>query len=139
MRAIHLVLITSVSLLFCTSADAQRKRGGGGPAAIFKKLDKDANGKISKAEAKGSRLEKRFDKLDKDNDGNITKKEISGARGGKRGKGKRKGKGEVEGNGKRGKGKRKDKGEVEGKGKRGKRKDKGEVEGKGKVETGEGK
>lgn len=79
------LLITIIAAAMCTPAMSQRG-GKGGSAAIFKKLDKDKDGKISAEEAKGSRIEKAFDKIDADDDGYITKKEMAAAKKGRKGR-----------------------------------------------------
>ena len=97
MRILNLILIAGLTVGFCANLDAQRKRGKRGGGAIIAKLDTDKDGKISKAEAKGTRLERAFDKIDANSDGFITQAELAAARKGRKGKRRR---------GKRGRGKR---------------------------------
>jgi HlyD family secretion protein len=62
----------------------RRERGGGegggsgnfDPMERFNRMDKDQDGKITKAEAEGSRMADRFDMIDTDADGNVTKDEF---------------------------------------------------------------
>jgi hypothetical protein len=51
----------------------------GGAEAMFKSMDKDKDGSISKAEAKGTPHDKDFSKLDKDNDGKLSRPEHAAA------------------------------------------------------------
>lgn len=86
MKILPILCIATASLFICDTAEAQKRRRGGGN--VFAKLDTNKDGKISKAEAKGSRLEQRFDKIDKNKDGFITKDELGRGKGkGKRRKG----------------------------------------------------
>lgn len=57
-------------------------RGGmrGGHAAGLLKLDVNADGRISRLEAKGSPLEQRFDSIDTNRDGHIVRSEFEAAR-----------------------------------------------------------
>ncbi|WP_437201584.1 HlyD family efflux transporter periplasmic adaptor subunit [Planctomicrobium sp. SH664] len=52
---------------------------GGDPAAMFARLDKDGDGKISKDEAPGG-MQDRFPQLDKDGDGFLTVEELAAGR-----------------------------------------------------------
>ena len=90
MRILNLILIGGLSLGLCANLDAQRRGKGKRAAAIIAKLDKDNDGKISKKEVAGSRLEKAFDKIDKNGDGFITKEELAAAGKGKRRRRRRK-------------------------------------------------
>jgi len=67
----------------------EKPKKGGDPAAMFKKLDKNGDGKLSleeyRGKAKGDRaakVEARFKKLDKDGDGALTIEEFKGGAGG---------------------------------------------------------
>ncbi len=51
----------------------------GGAAAMFKAMDKDKDGSISKAEAKGTPHDKDFSTLDKDGDGKLSAEEHAAA------------------------------------------------------------
>jgi hypothetical protein len=51
----------------------------GGAEAMFKALDKNKDGAITKAEAKGTPHDKDFAKLDKNNDGKLTREEHAAA------------------------------------------------------------
>lgn len=51
----------------------------GGAAAMFKSMDKDKDGSISKAEAKGTPHDKDFSTLDKNSDGKLSAKEHAAA------------------------------------------------------------
>lgn len=62
-------------------SEGGRPPGGGGggnwdPMAMFDRMDKDQNGKISKDEVQGGRFADNFDKADADSDGNVTKEEF---------------------------------------------------------------
>jgi hypothetical protein len=58
-----------------------------GAEKMFRDLDKDKDGFISRAEAKGSPHEKDFDKLDKNADGKLSREEHAAAHGEKAGAG----------------------------------------------------
>src|SRR5499427_9511736 len=51
----------------------------GGAEAMFKSLDKDKDGYLSKAEVKGTPHDKDFDKLDKNHDGKLSREEHAAA------------------------------------------------------------
>lgn len=65
------------------AADGAKKKGN--PEEMFKKLDKDANGSISKEEFMASpnakkdeaKAAERFGKMDKNSDGSLTKEEMA--------------------------------------------------------------
>jgi hypothetical protein len=61
------------------SASAGASQKDGGAEAMFKALDKDKDGAITKAEAKGTPHEKDFDKLDKNRDGKLSRQEHAAA------------------------------------------------------------
>ena len=65
------------------SKDAKASGGAtkddGGAEAMFKALDKDKDGSVSKAEAKGTPHDKDFAKLDKNNDGKLSREEHAAA------------------------------------------------------------
>jgi Ca2+-binding EF-hand superfamily protein len=100
MKKIMTLLLAAglAATLTCDLATAQRKgKKGHRGAKIFKKLDTNKDGKISKAEA-GDRWA-RLGKADADNDGFVTKEELKAfakGRKGKKGK-RRKGKGKKKG------------------------------------------
>jgi hypothetical protein len=52
---------------------------GGGAEAMFKSLDKNGDGYISKDEAKGTPHEKEFARLDKNSDGKLSREEHAAA------------------------------------------------------------
>ena len=54
-------------------------KSDGGAEAMFKAMDKDKDGSISKDEAKGTPHDKDFAKLDKDNDGKLSRPEHAAA------------------------------------------------------------
>jgi hypothetical protein len=60
---------------------AGEKAGGssGGAEAMFKSLDKNGDGYISKDEAKGTPHEKEFARLDKNSDGKLSREEHAAA------------------------------------------------------------
>jgi hypothetical protein len=53
--------------------------GDGGAEAMFKALDKNTDGSISKDEAKGTPHDKDFAKLDKNRDGKLSRQEHAAA------------------------------------------------------------
>lgn len=78
------VLTAMVTLFFSANVSAQQSQGGQGqkepPSVdeIFKQMDKDEDGKLSKKEIKGP-IKNDFDKIDADEDGYITKEELEKA------------------------------------------------------------
>jgi Ca2+-binding EF-hand superfamily protein len=58
---------------------AGSSKSDGGAEAMFKSMDKDKDGSISKAEAKGTPHEKDFAKLDKNKDGKLSRAEHAAA------------------------------------------------------------
>ncbi len=54
-------------------------RADGGAEAMFKAMDKDKDGSIAKAEAKGTPHDKDFSKLDKNGDGKLSREEHAAA------------------------------------------------------------
>jgi hypothetical protein len=60
-------------------ASSGATKSDGGAEAMFKALDKDKDGSISKEEAKGTPHDKDFSKLDKDNDGKLSREEHAAA------------------------------------------------------------
>ena len=90
MKKLLMLLATAgfVFALFANPISAQEKdkKKKRDPEAIFKKLDKDGNGKLTLEEFKGKRTgekaeaaEKRFKRLDKDGDGSVTLEEFKAA------------------------------------------------------------
>jgi hypothetical protein len=69
--------------LSATAADDKATSGAtkpdGGAEAMFKALDKNNDGFISKEEAKGTPHDKDFSSLDKNNDGKLTRQEHAAA------------------------------------------------------------
>ncbi len=62
-----------------TSASLSAATSDGGAEAMFKSLDKDKDGYISKEEAKGTPHDKDFATLDKDQDGKLSREEHAAA------------------------------------------------------------
>jgi hypothetical protein len=60
-------------------ASSGATKSDGGAEAMFKSMDKDKNGSISKDEAKGTPHDKDFAKLDKNNDGKLSPQEHAAA------------------------------------------------------------
>ncbi|MGH8670234.1 MAG: hypothetical protein ACREUH_13450 [Burkholderiales bacterium] len=61
------------------ASGAGATRDDGGAEAMFKNMDKDKDGSITKAEAKGTPHAKDFSKLDKDSDGKLSRPEHAAA------------------------------------------------------------
>jgi hypothetical protein len=61
------------------SASQGATKNDGGAAAMFKNMDKNKDGSISRAEAKGTPHEKDFAKLDKNSDGKLSAQEHAAA------------------------------------------------------------
>lgn len=76
MKILSIAIVAAISGSLVNTAEAQRR--GNRADKIIAKLDTNKDGKISKDEAKDSRLAKRFDKIDKNSDGFITKDELTG-------------------------------------------------------------
>lgn len=98
MKAITSILATLAlaATIHAAEGDAPKKPAEGGkpkmnPEEVFKKLDKDANGSLSKEEFMASpqakkdeaKATERWTKLDKDANGSVTKEEFT-AMGGKK-------------------------------------------------------
>ncbi len=62
-----------------SSASQGATKNDGGAAAMFKNLDKNKDGAISRDEAKGTPHEKEFAKLDKNHDGKLSREEHAAA------------------------------------------------------------
>ena len=60
-------------------ASSGATKSDGGAEAMFKAMDKDKDGSISKEEAKGTPHDKDFTKLDKDKDGKLSRPEHASA------------------------------------------------------------
>ncbi len=92
------ILACAVSISFAQDAPEKPERKN--PEAMFKKLDTNSDGSLSKEEftsamkgKKAEGAEKRFAKLDADSDGSISLEEFKAAAGKVKEKGKGKGKG----------------------------------------------
>ena len=90
MKALTTTLaLLAIAGLSMAAEDGKKKPEGGkpkmNPEEMFKKLDKDSNGKVSKEEFLASpgakkdtaKAEERFGKMDKDKDGSLTLEEMS--------------------------------------------------------------
>ena len=82
------LIATAVSAAFATGALADDKQASGGSSAaksnkgaeqMFKSLDKNKDGFLSRDEVKGSPHDKDFATLDKDSDGKLTRDEHAAA------------------------------------------------------------
>jgi len=82
------LIATAVSAAFATGALADDKQASGGSSAaksnkgaeqMFKSLDKNKDGFLSRDEVKGSPHDKDFTSLDKDSDGKLTRDEHAAA------------------------------------------------------------
>ncbi len=62
-----------------SSASGGATKSDGGAEAMFKSLDKNRDGSLSKDEVKGTPHEKDFAKLDKNSDGKLSKQEHAAA------------------------------------------------------------
>ena len=83
-----LALLAIAGLVNAAEGDAKKPEAGKpkmSPEEMFKKLDKDSNGKVSKEEFLASpgakkdaaKAEERFGKMDKDKDGSLTVEEMT--------------------------------------------------------------
>jgi len=61
------------------AASSGATKSDGGAEAMFKALDKNKDGNITKEEAKGTPHDKDFSKLDKNNDGKLSRQEHAAA------------------------------------------------------------
>lgn len=61
------------------SASGGATKSDGGAEAMFKSMDKNKDGSISKDEAKGTPYDKDFAKLDKNSDGKLSAQELAAA------------------------------------------------------------
>jgi EF hand len=77
----HKLLITAaVATAFAFPVFAQTNtKSDGGAEAMFKSMDKNNDGSISKDEAKGTPHDKDFAKLDKNKDGKLSREEHAAA------------------------------------------------------------
>lgn len=73
------VLAAAVALAFAVPLAAQADGASASASAMFKDLDKNKDGFISREEAKGSPHEQQFDQLDKNADGKLSRAEHAAA------------------------------------------------------------
>ena len=68
-------------MLFPSTAQAQadKAKSDGGAEAMFKALDKDKDGSLSREEVKGTPHDKDFAQLDKNKDGKLSRQEHAAA------------------------------------------------------------
>lgn len=76
---IALAAAAALALPLTAQAQADKAKSDGGAEAMFKALDKDNDGSISREEAKGTPHDKDFAKLDKNNDGKLSREEHAAA------------------------------------------------------------
>ena len=80
MKALIAFAVTAALALPLTAqAQADKAKSDGGAEAMFKALDKNNDGSISREEAKGTPHDKDFAKLDKNNDGKLSRQEHAAA------------------------------------------------------------
>ena len=76
---IALAAAATLALPLTAQAQADKAKSDGGAEAMFKALDKDNDGSISKEEAKGTPHDKDFAQLDKNKDGKLSREEHAAA------------------------------------------------------------
>jgi Ca2+-binding EF-hand superfamily protein len=69
----------TLALPLAAQAQADQAKSDGGAEAMFRSLDKDRDGSISREEAKGTPHEKDFVMLDKNGDGKLSREEHAAA------------------------------------------------------------
>jgi Ca2+-binding EF-hand superfamily protein len=80
MKALIALAASAILALPLTAqAQADKAKSDGGAEAMFKALDKNNDGSISREEAKGTPHDKDFAKLDKNNDGKLSREEYAAA------------------------------------------------------------
>lgn len=76
-----IALAATAALAFPLTAQAQadKAKSDGGAEAMFKALDKDNDGSLSREEVKGTPHDKDFAQLDKNKDGKLSREEHAAA------------------------------------------------------------
>lgn len=69
----------ALALPLAAQPQAEQAKSDGGAAAMFKSLDKNKDGFLSRDETKGTPYEKDFAMLDKNNDGRLSREEHAAA------------------------------------------------------------
>lgn len=87
MKTLKLTFAT-IAVMASATSFAQEAKQKPSPEKMFKNLDKDKDGKITKEELEGKKILNRFDKIDKDANGTISLEELTNAMN-KQGKGKK--------------------------------------------------
>ena len=76
---IALAAAATLALPLTAQAQADKAKSDGGAEAMFKALDKDKDGNLTREEVKGTPHDKDFAELDKNNDGKLSRQEHAAA------------------------------------------------------------
>jgi Ca2+-binding EF-hand superfamily protein len=76
---IAIAAAAALALPFAAQAQADKGKSDGGAEAMFKALDKDKDGSLTREEVKGTPHDKDFAQLDKNKDGKLSREEHAAA------------------------------------------------------------